>query len=398
MANEEFDFGELLDQHDYESPKRGDIRTGVIVNISERAIIVDLGLKRDGIVPISDLNEIPEVRDALKPGEEVQVYIDNTDEPDGLAASIFRARLNLDWINAEKAMESQEIVEVSISGYNRGGAIAPFGNIRGFIPASQLTSLSRGMDERQRQQVLSRMREEQVRVKVIEVDRQRRRLVFSQREAEREWNQQQRQELLEKLESGQVINGRVTSLRDFGAFVDLGGIDGLIHISELAWHRVNHPRDVLKVGDEVEVLVLRVDENRERIALSRRRNIPSPWSTVDERYKENDLVEGRIVRIMDYGAFVEVEPGIEGLLHISQLAPVEVKATRDVVREDETHLLRIISIDSRRQRIGLSLKAVTVREQMDWMAEQQEAEESVDEADAAEVEAFLNHTEVTEEE
>jgi small subunit ribosomal protein S1 len=333
----------------------------------------------------SDLSKLePEERESFKIGDEISVYIVNTNEPDGLEVSIHRAKLNQDWVEAEALMKSGEIIEVTVAGYNRGGAIAPYGQIRGFIPASQLTGLMRGMDERQRQQVLSKLRDKPIATKVIEVDRQRRRLVFSQRAAQKEWAEKQRAQLMEKIKVGDVLEGTVTSVRDFGVFVDLGGVDGLVHISELAWHRVKHPRDIVKVGEKIEVAILKIEEENQRIALSRRQVVDSPWTNIDDKYGVGKLVEGRVVRIMDYGAFIQLEPGVEGLLHISQLSPIEVKHTSDIVRDNETHLLRVISIDDKRQRIGLSLKAVTVREQMDWMAQQQsEANSDSDEIQEA---------------
>jgi ribosomal protein S1 len=188
-------------------------------------------------------------------------------------------------------------------------------------------------------------------------------------------------------------------LRDFGVFVDLGGADGLVHISELAWHRVDHPREVIKVGDEIEVYVLKLDREDQRISLSRKRLLPNPWSTVEERYAIHQLVEGTITRIVDYGAFAEIEPGIEGLLHISQLSRSTVQNANEVVNEGEVHLLRIVSIDPKRQRMGLSLRAVTANEQIEWMAqrevaspEKDEEETAVDTAAVAEAEAVANDT------
>jgi small subunit ribosomal protein S1 len=229
------------------------------------------------------------------------------------------------------------------------------------------------MDDRQRQQAMSRMRDEVLPLKVIEVNRQRKRLVLSQREAQQEWQEARKRELIEKLNSGDVVKGRVSGLRNFGAFVDLGGADGLIHISELAWHRVNHPREVVKVGDEIEVHVLSLDKEEQRIALSRKRLLPNPWSLADDKYAVGHLVEGKVTRIVSYGAFVEIEPGIEGLLHISQLSRENVEDPHDLIAEGETHLLRVVSLDTNRQRIGLSLKNVTAAEQIEWMT-QREAE------------------------
>jgi small subunit ribosomal protein S1 len=385
------ELNDLLDQHDYNSPQVGDIRQGIIVSINTQGVIVDLGLKRDGLVPISDLNKLdPEERDALQVNDEVFVYVLNTDKPDSLVISIHLARLNQDWIRAEELLENEEIIEAEVIGYNKGGAIVPFGRLRGFVPISHLTDISSGMGDRQRQQRLAKLRGETLPLRVIEVNRRRRRLVLSQREAQKEWDSKRRAELIDHLEVGEVRKGTVSGMRDFGAFIDLGGADGLIHISELAWHRVDHPREVLKVGDEIDVYVMRVDEEKQRISLSLKKILPNPWDSVSERYHENQLVEGKITRIVDYGAFAEIEPGVEGLLHVSQLSRGTVSNVSEVVKEGETHLLRIVNIDQRRQRIGLSLKAVTAMEQIEWMAQREiekAAAEAAAEAAAAEAAA-----------
>ena len=375
---------ELLDQHDYKLPQVGDIRQGIILSISPQGVIVDLSLKRDGLVPPSDLSKLdPEERDALKINDELFVYVLNTDKQDSLVVSINLARLNQDWIKAEEMLESGEIIEAEIIGYNKGGAIVPYGRLRGFVPISHLTEMSPGLGDRRRQQRLAQLRGQTVPLKVIEVNRRRRRLVLSQREAQKEWDAKRRGELLESLEEGQTRTGRVSGLRDFGAFVNLGGADGLIHISQLAWHRVEHPREVLRIGEEIEVYIMRVDHETQRISLSRKKILPNPWDTVTERYRENQLVEGLITRLVDYGAFAEVEPGVEGLLHVSQLSRGTVENVSEVVQEGETHLLRIVNIDMKRQRMGLSLKAVTAMEQIEWMA-QREIEKAAAEAEAEE--------------
>ncbi|PID84685.1 MAG: 30S ribosomal protein S1 [Chloroflexi bacterium] len=412
MSSEDAQFlQELLDQHDYELPKVGDIRKGIIVAINNQGVIIDLGLKRDGLVPPTDLSKLSdEDRAALKVNDEIPVFILNTEQPDSLIVSINMAMLNQDWIEAEALMESGEIIEGEVIGYNKGGAIIPYGRLRGFVPASHLSELTPGMSDRKRQQKLAKLRGEKLPVKIIEVDRRRRRLVFSQRDAQKEWEEKRKGELLDKLNEGDVLTGRVSGLRDFGIFVNLGGADGLVHISELAWHRIDHPREVVKVGDEIEVVVLKLDRQEQRISLSRKKVLANPWDSVEERYEVNQLVEGTITRILDYGAFAEIEPGIEGLLHVSQLSRTNVENVREVVKEGETHLLRVVSIDPRRQRIGLSLKAVTAQEQIEWMAEhmaQQEAtaeveeavEEKVDEeALAAAAEAVADTAPTTEEE
>jgi small subunit ribosomal protein S1 len=389
----------LLDEHDYDFPEPGDIRTGIIVSISSQGIIVDLGLKRDGLVQPSDLDELtPEDRAELKLDAEVPVFIVDTSQADRLLVSIHKAKMNQDWIRAEEMLESGDILQAPVIGYNRGGIIVPFGNLRGFVPASHLMDLRRGMDDRQRQQVMAKMRNEELPLKVIEVNRRRRRLVLSQRDAQKEWQETRKEALIDNLKEGDILKGRVSGLRNFGAFVDLGGADGLIHISELAWHRVNHPREVIKVGDEVEVYVLGLDKDDQRIALSRKRLLQNPWDTAEQRYQINQLVEGTITRIVSYGAFVEIEPGVEGLLHISQLSRDNVEDPNAVIKEGETHLLRVVSVDSNRQRIGLSLKSVTTNEQIAWMAEHEAAkaelaEETAEPVEAEEPEEMIQETE-----
>ncbi len=390
MANEEENeeeniFLKALEEHDYKKPQVGDIIKGIIVAITQQSVIIDLGLKRDGIVNSSDLSKLTdEQREALTVNEEIPVYVVSTDSADSLVISIHQAQLHQDWIDAEALMESGKVLEGEVIGYNKGGAIVPFGNLRAFIPASHLSELTRGMNDRQRQQKLAKLRGKKLPVKVIEVDRRRRRLVFSQRDAQKEWEEKRRAELLKDLSPGDVLTGTISGLRDFGIFVDLGGADGLVHISELAWHRIDHPREVVKVGDTIDVHVLKIDRDNSRISLSRKRLMPNPWSLVNDNYHSNQLVEGTITRIVDYGAFAEIEPGIEGLLHISQLSRTTVEKASDVVSEGETHLLRVVSIDQDRQRIGLSLKAVTANEQIDWMAQKELEADAAAEKEAEE--------------
>lgn len=387
--NDEVDFSQALEsyleQHDYNVPEAGDIRKGVIVDISAEGIIIDLGLKRDGFVPQADLAKLSDAeREALAVDQEVPIYVVSTSEQDSLQVSIHRAYLNEDWILAEELMESGEVVEAEVVGYNRGGALVDYGRLRGFIPLSQLADFRPGLKDRDKQRMLSKLRGQELPLKIIEVDRRRRRLVMSNRDAQREWNMARREGRFKELEAGQVVSGRVSSLRDFGAFVDIGdAIEGLVHVSELAWYRIDHPSEVLKVGDEVDVYILKVDESEQRVSLSRKKLLPDPWTQVEEKYKVGQLVEGRVTRLVNYGAFVELEPGIEGLLHASKLARTEVNDPSQVLREDELHLLRVISVDPERQRIGLSLRAVTQQEQIDWMMQQGEEGDDASEAEEA---------------
>ena len=255
-----------------------------------------------------------------------------------------------------------------MTGYNQGGVIVPFGKLRGFVPISHLLDIPKRSNPGQIRERLGNYIGRTLPLRVIEVDRRRRRLVCSYRKAYPEWREQQRQRFVDGLTEGEVRTGRVRNLREFGAFIDLGGGDGLVHISELAWHRVDHPKEVLRVGQEVQVYVLKVNRKRKRVALSIKRLTPHPWSSIDERYHENQLVQGKITRITSFGAFIELEPGIEGLLHIRHLPRAAEQDPNKVVSVDEVHLLRVLSVDSDRRRIRLSMRAVTPEEQMDFMA------------------------------
>jgi small subunit ribosomal protein S1 len=254
-----------------------------------------------------------------------------------------------------------------VADVNRGGLILPFGELRGFVPASHVSDLPRGANEDDRKLHMENWLGKKIAVKVIEVNRKRRRLVFSQRDAQRGRREAQKEQLLDQLKEGEVRTGIVSGLRDFGAFVDLGGADGLIHISELAWHRVKHPREVLNVGDKVEVYILRLDTEGKRIGLSLKRMQKNPWAAAEELYHVGQLVQGVVSRVAQFGAFVSLEPGIEALLHASQIADPAPAEPSEFVHEGETLLMRVISIEPERQRLGLSLKDVTEEEKTRWL-------------------------------
>jgi small subunit ribosomal protein S1 len=261
-------------------------------------------------------------------------------------------------LRAEDLMNTGDVWEGEVADANRGGLIVPFGNLRGFVPASHVLDLPRGMSEDERTGFLNTLIGQPLVVKIIEVNRRRRRLVLSQREAQREIRDASKDELLSSLHEGDIRRGVVSGLRDFGAFVDLGGADGLIHISELAWHRVKHPREVLNVGDEIDVYVLRLDQEGRRIGLSLKRLQPNPWSQVDELYFVGQLVDGTISRVTQFGAFVSLDPGIEALLHASQIAESAPADPALLLHEGQTITARIISIEPHRQRLGLSIRDV----------------------------------------
>jgi small subunit ribosomal protein S1 len=368
----------LAGAYDYQAPKHGDIRHGVVVGINDNGVIMDIGSKREGFVPAEDLTRLDdELRATVQIGSTVPAFVIRPSDNEGRPLlSIHQAHMYQDWLDAERMMKSGELYEGEVSNYNRGGLIVKFGKIRGFVPTSQVVGLPRRLREEQRRQRLAAMIGERIGLRIIEVDRQRRRLIFSQRRALRAWQELQRERVMEELHEGETRHGKVTSITDFGAFVDLGGADGLIHVSELSWRRVEHPREVLRIGDEVDVYVLSVDQERRRIALSLKKLQPDPWTMVDDHYQIGQLVEGRVTRVVDFGAFVAVDLGIEGLLHAKEMIGTPELAPADIVQAGDKLPVKIIGIDSRRRRLDLSAKQVRQDEWEHWMAEQQAAQET----------------------
>jgi len=370
----------------YQRPQRGEIRTGVVMSVSPNEIVVDVGVKREGLVSSRDLERLsPEDLAAISVGDEVPVYVVKPEDQDGnLIVSLYLAEVELDWQRAEEYLTSKEIFEGKVSGYNKGGLVVPFGKIRGFVPASQVAGFPRRLSHNEKIARLAKQVGRDIVVQIIEVDRRRKRLIMSEQAAQSEWREQQRRKLMDSLVEGQVVHGVVSSLANFGAFVDLGGTDGLIHISELSWHRIKHPREVVQVGDEVDVYVLKLDRERGRIGLSLRRLQPDPWSLVDTKYIIGQRVEGTITNIVDFGAFAYLEDGIEGLIHLSELSDAEINHPSEVVSRGEQYLLEIIKVEPERQRIGLSLKRVPPEEQAAWQAAHAPAAEPAAEPEAAE--------------
>ncbi|MBC6934990.1 MAG: S1 RNA-binding domain-containing protein [Chloroflexi bacterium] len=365
---DDMDFAALLEASFVEEPERGDIVTGTILAVDNQGLIVDIGaMKRDGIVPRKDIERLGLNPSAYQVGNEIEVIIIRSEDDEGnLVLSVSQAQQSEDWKRAEALMNGEELWEGIVSDVNRGGLIVPFGNLRGFVPASHVVDLPRGINEDERKDHMAKLLGRKITVKVIEVNRKRRRLVFSQRDAQRGRREARKELLLDELKEGEVRKGVVSGLRDFGAFVDLGGADGLIHISELAWHRVKHPREVLNVGDEVEVYVLRLDAEGKRIGLSLKRMQKNPWAAAEELYHVGQLVEGTVSRVAQFGAFISLEPGIEALLHASQIAEPPPADPSVMLYEGQKLLLRVISIEPDRQRLGLSLKDVTDEEKQRW--------------------------------
>lgn len=353
MAESE-DFRALLESSEATlRPMRGDVLSGRVVALDAQGMIVDLGLKRDGVVPRAELDKLREEGVQFEVDQEVPVVVIEPEDKDGnLRVSVNQGRQQKDWLTAERLMASSEMWEGAVTGYNRGGLIVQFGDVQAFVPVSHITDLPRGVPENERQSRLAQLVNRKMGFKVIEVDRQRRRLVLSQRNAQKEYREKQKSRLLSDLAEGQVRSGVVTGLRDFGAFVDLGGADGLIHISELSWRRVKHPSEVLAVGQEVEVEVLKVDRESKRIGLSLKRRQPDPWQRVAERFQPGQVVEGTLTRLAPFGAFVDLGEGVEGLLPTNQIA------NQSGVVEGVAVRVRVLNVEPDRQRIGLALQGV----------------------------------------
>ena len=352
--------------------KRGELREGTILFRRGDGFVVDIGAKRDGFVPIEDIQDI-EGRE-FNVGDEVPVVVAKFRDSDGnVELSISQALLQEDWLIAEKLLESQEVYGSRVTGSNRGGLTVEFGRLRGFVPMSQLIGFNRIRQPAERQRRLEAMVDEEVMLKVIEVNRRRRRLILSQRAAAKEWRATRRQDLLEELEADQVRRGRISQITDFGLFVNLGGMDGLVHISELSWGRIENPGEIYHVGQRVKVKVLNVDRDRQRIALSIKALTPDPWESAVERYEVGRLVQGRVTQVVDFGIFIELEPGIEGLLHNSELRDI---AQREELASGDSVLVKVIRVEPDRRRIGLSVRQVRPDEWEEWaLAEIQEEAE-----------------------
>jgi small subunit ribosomal protein S1 len=359
----------------------GDVVDGSIVNVSPSEILVDIGYKSDAVVDYRELERLDkEFLGNLSPGDPIVAYVLQPEDKDGnVVISLLRAQQEQDWRQAEELLKSQEVFEGVVTGYNRGGVIVRVGRVRGFVPASQLSDRWHAQqdDSGDPEQRWSKLTGQKMQLKVVELDRRRNRLILSERAAMRDWRKTRKDRLLSELTQGSVLKGVVTSIAPFGAFVDLGGADGLIHLSELAWHRVEHLSEVVQVGQEVEVFVLNIDEERKRIGLSLRRLTPEPWSTVGDSYTVGEVVPATITKLTNFGAFAKISDSIEGLIHISELANHRVNHPKEVVHEGDEVEVRIIRIDAQRRRVGLSMRQSSedAYVELDWRADLQAADE-----------------------
>ncbi|XSG75956.1 30S ribosomal protein S1 [Herpetosiphon llansteffanensis] len=343
--------------HDYRNLKYGDSVDGTIVRVDRDEVLVDIGSKSEGVVPGREMTSLSsEERAELKVGDVLLVTVVQTEDAEGrIVLSIDKARQEKSWRALQVNHEAGDVIHAAVTNYNKGGLLVNLTGVRGFVPSSQVSSVSRGSDV-QKQSDMAKLVGQTLPLKIIEINRSRNRLILSERQAVQEVRDSRKDQLLEKLEPGAVRSGRVTSLCDFGAFVDIGGADGLVHLSELSWSRVKHPEEVLKVGDAVNVYILSVDEDKKRIALSIKRTQAEPWTTVTDRYQIGQAVSGVVTQLTAFGAFVRLEDGIEGLIHISEMSDERIQHPRDVINEGDTVSARIIRIDPSRKRIGLSMR------------------------------------------
>ncbi|NJN67708.1 MAG: 30S ribosomal protein S1 [Chloroflexaceae bacterium] len=334
----------------------GETIEGTIMRIDRDSLLVDIGAKSEGIVQLREMQSLtPEQREAFRIGDELLVFVIQAEDREGHAVlSIDRARQEKSWRQLQRCYERGETVEAPVINYNKGGLLVDLDGVRGFVPSSQVDGISRETDA-QKQSDMARMVGQSLVLKVIEMNRDRNRLILSERQARQDVREEKKEALLSSLQEGHVCTGMISSLCDFGAFVDIGGADGLVHLSELSWGRVNHPSEILRVGQEVQVYILSIDNDRKRIALSIKRTQDEPWATVGERYHLGQVIEGTITQLAPFGAFLCLEEGVEGLIHISEMSDGRIQHPREVVQEGDVVQARIIRIDPTRKRIGLSL-------------------------------------------
>jgi small subunit ribosomal protein S1 len=341
-------------------PQKGEIRKGEITAIMPHEILIDVQSKADGVITGYELDQIDEeTLGSFQVGEEISVYVVEPEDPNGnVVLSYTRAKEEKDWKRVEEMLESGETLDTIVEGFNKGGLLVPVGELRGFVPGS-LVSVFREQEGETPEERWEETVGETITLKVIEVDRSRQRLILSERDAIGETREAIKEQLIEDLEVGDRVTGYVSSLADFGAFVNIQGVDGLVHLSELSWEHVDHPRDVVKVGQEVKVEVISLDEEKRRIGLSLRRLEDDPWKEKIQDLEKGQLVRGTVTNLTDFGAFARINDSeLEGLIHISELSIQRVGHPSEVVSVGDELTLRVINLDEERRRIGLSLEKV----------------------------------------
>lgn len=366
-------FQKLLEIFEPRRPRRGTIVQGEVLSIDEDAIFMDIGAHQDALVPNKELRKLDEQDlQRISVGDQLPVYVIRTARfGRDLHVSIERGLEQVDWERAEEYLASGENLELKVVGENRGGALVQFGRLRGFVPNSHISGV-RGRSRDQKREFKRELIGSKLTLRLIEVNANRRRLVLSAREARK----RRRQQRLQELKVGEIIEGQVVNLVDFGAFIDLGGVHGLLHISELSHSTdIGHPSEVLESGESVEVMVKDIDVDRERVKLGRKALLPSPWQTIASKYQVGELIEGTVTNVVDFGAFVRLEDGIEGMIHTSELGIVSSNGPSAAVQEGESVLARILSIEPKAERMALSLRDVTYEDEVQWRERQSGGEE-----------------------
>ncbi len=371
--SQEDNMASLLEQEGLgiDFPKSGETRKGVVASISQGQILVSVGAKSEGIISGREYDLIPPDELAkLKIGQEIPVYVLTPEDSHGnLVLSLMRALEEQSWRNAEELLTSKGSFKSTIRGYNKGGLIVPLSGLNGFVPASQISLTRRSAlvgDTPEKR--WGPMVGEEIDVCVIEVDRERRRLILSERAASTETRESVKERILSELAEGDVRTGRVTSLAEFGAFVNINGADGLVHLSEISWDRIQHPTEILKVGQEVKVKIISVDREKKRIGLSIRQLEKDPWVDRIGQYEVGQLLEGTITRLTKFGAFARIVDDLEGLIHISEISERRIDHPKEVLKEGDSVTLRVIKIEPENHRIGLSIRRVNsmAYAEMDW--------------------------------
>lgn len=352
------DMAALLESSTIAEPRqlrRGEVVEGTVMSIDRDGVLVDIGFKSEGVVTAGEMHSLgadPFTKVAV--GEQVLVYVLSPETAEGqVALSIDRARGEQGWRVLQDRFEAGDIFEAEVTGYNKGGLLANVEGVNAFIPMSQVVGAKPGTDGAN---PLSAQVGRTLRLKVIEINRRRNRVILSERAALQEWRAEQKDRLLDELAEGEIRTGRITSIRNFGVFVDLGGADGLVHLSELSWDRNANPEDLFKVGDEVQVYVMKVDQETKKIALSIRRASPEEWEQLITRYQVGDVVPGVITKLVAFGAFARLPGPVEGLVHVSELVDRRIGHPEEVVQEGDVVPLKIVRIEHDRHRLGLSLR------------------------------------------
>lgn len=326
----------------------GDITSGTVTKIEDKVAYVDIGYKEDGILPISELSSlhVERVSDVLSVGDELQLKVIKVDG-DEIVVSKQQVTAEKAWAELKEKFANDEVIETEIAEVVKGGLVVDLG-VRGFIPASLV--------DQKFIEDFSDFKGKSVKVKIIELDEENNKLILSRRAVLEEELQRKKKEILESIESGTIIEGKVQRITDFGAFVDINGVDGLVHISQMAHERVDSPSEVVKEGDIVKVKVLSVDPENERISLSIKDTLPGPWEKVADEFKVGDIIDGKVKRLVSFGAFVEVAPGVEGLVHISQIANRHIGTPSEVLQVDEEVKVKILDMNIEEKRISLSIR------------------------------------------